>query len=1255
MRVIAIRGQNIASLADRFELDFGQEPLRSSGLFAITGDTGAGKSSILDALCLALYANCPRLGAERSGDEVPDAGSDVLRSSDPRACLRRGASEGFAEVDYLGIDGVAYRARWTARRARGRATGSLQPVAREIRRLDDGTVLATAMREVQDEVVRSTGLSYEEFRRTVLLAQGEFDAFLRADAGERAALLEKVTGTGVYRDISQRVFRRSADAADVVAQLETRRGEHAAKPEEDRAALAAERLVLVEAAATDEAERRTVEADILRWDALAAAHAHVVAATAVLAEATRGAEVLSAERAREEAHRRAEPLRPLHERRSERAAAAARESAALASAQQRLARASVADAAAREARDGAAEAWRHAAARHEAFEPAWTRAAQLDVAVATARSEVEAAQRRADEARQRLDAAVAAVARCDGELRDATITRDAAAAAVTRHAPFQRLAERWDDIELKLDKRATFRAELSGTRVRLAERSQAIAAQVAALEAAREAAADARARRDACAEQIATRTATLAGIDDGTALHRAAELGRLHGQVTDLGRSLADHAAVAQDRQAAHARHAAAQAMRERGLDALRAAMETVGQARASLETLGRPLARAEAAASEIAHGLRLRLVAGEPCPVCGATEHPIAAEAGLAAVAASLRDEVAAAQAALRGAEADADTARATVAQAEATAAESARTEQGAARRMADVQARFAELHRTVLSRAAALDLALRLPADTSGHPEPVAAAVAVVSAAQAQAAARLEEIASLRRDIDGLRGEHDAAQATVEAHAAEQGRLETALNEARRLQGHDDQTVETLLERLASSARELQPSIEPAGLSLATIDEAGDQALARLREGILGWQAALDGQREALARCAEAERAAGSAAIERTACDAAAQEALATLAGRRETLERLRAERATLLGGDDTDAHRARETAAREAARQALDTAQAAARDTATEAATASEALRAATDAATQADAALAADTAALAEARASAGFAADGLEALLAVPADEVEALRATLRKADDTLREARTTLAARVGDRATLLAQGEPAIPRDDLLARRDALEARREQVQSRRFAIEAELAADDAVRATVAALDAELATARARSAVWKAVNAAIGSSSGDKFARIAQAVTLDMLVELANARLAELKPRYRLARAGRTLGLHVIDTDMADDVRSTRSLSGGERFLVSLALALALAGLGGRRALAGTLFIDEGFGSLDSESLEVAIDALEALQGQGRSVGVISHVAALQDRIPVQIRVVRHGAGRSTLSVIAPHGWAGADG
>jgi exonuclease SbcC len=107
---------------------------------------------------------------------------------------------------------------------------------------------------------------------------------------------------------------------------------------------------------------------------------------------------------------------------------------------------------------------------------------------------------------------------------------------------------------------------------------------------------------------------------------------------------------------------------------------------------------------------------------------------------------------------------------------------------------------------------------------------------------------------------------------------------------------------------------------------------------------------------------------------------------------------------------------------------------------------------------------------------------------------------------------------------------------------------------------------------------------------------------------------------------------------------VIDRDLGDERRSTRSLSGGERFLVSLALALALAGLEGRDSFIDTLFIDEGFGSLDSATLDIAIDALENLQGQGRRVGVISHVDALQERIATKICVERWGGGRSVVRI-----------
>ena len=146
-------------------------------------------------------------------------------------------------------------------------------------------------------------------------------------------------------------------------------------------------------------------------------------------------------------------------------------------------------------------------------------------------------------------------------------------------------------------------------------------------------------------------------------------------------------------------------------------------------------------------------------------------------------------------------------------------------------------------------------------------------------------------------------------------------------------------------------------------------------------------------------------------------------------------------------------------------------------------------------------------------------------------------------------------------------------------------------------------------------------------------------------RIAQGYTLDVLLSYANVQLRDLSRRYRLERVPETLALQVIDRDMCDEVRTVHSLSGGESFLVSLALALGLSSLSSNRMKVESLFIDEGFGSLDADTLRIAMDALESLRTQGRKIGVISHVQEMTERIPVQICVNRAGNGRSYLEVI----------
>ena len=274
-------------------------------------------------------------------------------------------------------------------------------------------------------------------------------------------------------------------------------------------------------------------------------------------------------------------------------------------------------------------------------------------------------------------------------------------------------------------------------------------------------------------------------------------------------------------------------------------------------------------------------------------------------------------------------------------------------------------------------------------------------------------------------------------------------------------------------------------------------------------------------------------------------------------------------------------------------------------------------------------------------------DRILALLTTDPVVRQALRARLEDLDRAVYDADAALVTRRSDLARAIEGFDEMIDAEASAVTVAALANEIAELHQQIGALAATLARDDEARLAAASLSAEIAAANTELDIWQAVDDAVGSASGDRFRRFVQGVTLDHLVQLANDHLGALSPRYRLARgASSDLTLHVVDRDMGDEVRATRSLSGGERFLVSLALALALSVLEGRASFVDTLFIDEGFGSLDAETLDTAIDALETLQGHGQKVGVVTHVAAMIDRIAVQVRVEKRGAGRSEIRVCA---------
>ena len=243
------------------------------------------------------------------------------------------------------------------------------------------------------------------------------------------------------------------------------------------------------------------------------------------------------------------------------------------------------------------------------------------------------------------------------------------------------------------------------------------------------------------------------------------------------------------------------------------------------------------------------------------------------------------------------------------------------------------------------------------------------------------------------------------------------------------------------------------------------------------------------------------------------------------------------------------------------------------------------------------------------------------------DRQKALEEAAKKKYDTLAASRAT------DRSIA-----------ELEARLQELERVFAEKLGRRGTISADLARDAAIHGQKNALIAESGEADDELKRWDDLNNLIGSSSGDKFSNFAQSLTLATLAQEANLQLKNLAPRYTLETGGNlNLDFDVIDSWQENERRSARNLSGGESFLVSLSLALALSSLSHGSSHIETMFLDEGFGTLDPEAMETALNALAALrQGGSRLVGIISHVEELKEKIDVQVRVSRGNNGVSTM-------------
>ena len=1211
MKILAIRLKNLASLAGEQAVDFTAEPLQSAGLFAITGPTGAGKSTLLDALCLALFGETPRLQHAKAQLKVPDGSSDneALGSDDGRNLLRRGASGGYAEVDFVGVDGKRYRARWEVRRARDKASGKLQQVQQSLRDLDGDQLLSGNKTEFREQMELRLGLNLEQFTRAVLLAQSEFSAFLKADDNERGTLLEKLTDTGLYSRIGKAAFAAAKRAKEALEDLERDAGGIRPLGEDERQLLEQQ---YAEAQTQFKSEQQQLHGLQLQRQWLTERErlqAEQQAAQIQLDAARSEHDALAGERQTLALLEQLAPERHRFARQAELGSQLGeltdnlqrhREQQLLL--QQRLGEL---EAAANQSKTQLAAA---ELARQQADQPL-RHAYGEEKRLAELQQELHQVQQAEQQARAAWTAGAATLAQLQERQTRLLGQQSELAERLQRSAALHNLCAAWDGHRPRLQQAVQLANRLQQGRSELPVLEQTAKSALDRLEAARRELAELQRQLGASspAEQLGTLQQQLATWRPQ--LRAREELQQLWQRHDELATRLASLQARGSD----------LQAQREQCVTNGKAISAELQNAEQALKITLELLERQRLARSASVEDLRAQLRDGEPCPVCGSAEHPYHhGDALLQALASQDETEAARAQQQVDNFKE----------QRAGLAAEYKALERQLGETSAE-QAQIAADLKQLEGALASHDDLLAQPVEQRSTW--LAQQLAGLRQSIQQTEQRQGELLALQQRSEQLQRQYREAETASQTAnqqrdqqrqqlAADQQRLDSELQAfagllpgdwlgrwqaapaltfmeldrqvAERLQQLDEQRElseehqqrQTQLDDELREQLYRQKTLTDCSTQLGALENQRGVAESNLRQ-CLGEQTSASAWQAQLEQTESRTRSAATAAAE--ALGKALQEQVGLASDEKNLRQNLQA-----LEVEQTEL--ARELATWRANHPQLD------------------------------DATLA---------------------ALLARPAADLAALRQRLQAASEAVTQNQVRLEERSQQLATHLAKVREAPEPATLEQALGEQQQRCEQAEHRCAELLATRKDDDRRRQQSSELLVRIAAAQGEYQRWGRISALIGSADGATFRKIAQGYNLDLLVQHANLQLRQLARRYRLQRGGSALGLLVLDTEMGDELRSVHSLSGGETFLVSLALALGLASMASSKLRIESLFIDEGFGSLDPESLQLAMDALDNLQAQGRKVAVISHVQEMHERIPVQIRVERQGNGASTLSIV----------